>query len=190
MFSFLSRLSSTETFSHFYTLTFLINMFYLKAFSSVSWWDASFWYFFLKQSVIFHIFTFCVKSESEGFLFLSFSAGLDPLWFWSLELFSSVTFWHLYLWESETGSGSSSGLIAAEFSYFQTPLLFYFILFPLVFYICPFGANILKVSFHQQLHVTLKVLGSLWYLFNILKTNSTTNIRRRFMFLKFGTKTF
>lgn len=35
MFSFLSRLSSTETFSHFYTLTFLINMFYLKAFSSV-----------------------------------------------------------------------------------------------------------------------------------------------------------
>lgn len=66
--------------------------------------------------------------KSEGFLFLSFSAGLDPLWFWSLELFSSVTFWHLYLWESETGSGSSSGLIAAEFSYFQTPfILFYFI---------------------------------------------------------------
>lgn len=56
MFSFLSRLSSTETFSHFYTLTFLINMFYLKAFSSVSWWDASFWYI-LKNIQRFFIFS-------------------------------------------------------------------------------------------------------------------------------------
>lgn len=132
MFSFLSRLSSTETFSHFYTLTFLINMFYLKAFSSVSWWDASFWYFFLKQSVIFHIFTFCVKSESEGFLFLSFSTGLDPLWFWSLELFSSVTF-DICIFESlklDQDRHLDSSLLSSHIS----RRLFYFILFYFLYF--------------------------------------------------------
>lgn len=189
MFSFLSRLSSTETFSHFYTLTFLINMFYLKAFSSVSWWDASFWYI-LKNIQRFFIFShFVLKVNLKV---SSFSPSALVWTHFGSEAWNCSHQWHfdIFIFESlklDQDRHLDSSLLSSHIS---RRLLFYFILFPLFFYICSFVANILKVSFHQQLHVTLKVLGSLWYLFNILKTNSTTNIQRRFMFLKFGTKSF
>lgn len=145
--------------------------------------------YFLKQSVIFHIFTFCeIWRFPLSLLQRWFGPTLvlkpgtvlisDVLTFVSLRVWNWI---RMVIWTHRCWV-----LIFPDASF----ILFYFILFPLFFYICPFVANILKVSFHQQLHVTLKVLGSLWYLFNILKTNSTTNIQRRFMFLKFGTKTF
>ena len=44
-------------------------------------------------------------------------------------------------------------------------ILFYFILFHFILFssVCQFGANSFKVSLHLQHHVTLQVLGSLWY---------------------------
>lgn len=188
MFSFLSRLSSTETFSHFYTLTFLINMFYLKAFSSVFPDETLHSDIFFKTISDFSYFVLKVNLKVSSFSpsalvwthFGSEAWNCSHQWRFDICIFESLKLDQ----DRHLDSSLLSSHISRRLFYF---ILFYFLYF---FYICPFVANILKVSFHQQLHVTLKVLGSLWYLFNILKTNSTTNIRRRFMFLKFGTKSF